>query len=151
MWDCPCPRCLPRLLSSIYFWYLIAIQSIAGSLNRYCHPWDKVNLVAMIIKGSLHSPQNSGTPEPEPYHWLQFSVLPRNQQNQFHFSVIGVTEIVYEQIWQNGKTRIPQVVLIRTWIPTQVFPCPHIICLIVVKQEASSVLWQVLFFIPLGV
>ena len=28
-----------------------------------------------------NQPQNSGTPEPEPNHWLQFNVLARNQRN----------------------------------------------------------------------
>ena len=70
----------------------------------------------MVIKGSLRFPKNSGTPEPEPYHWLQFNVLPSNQRNSFHFSATGVIETVYKQI---RKTKIPQVVLIRAWIPTK--------------------------------
>ena len=143
--------CLPRLSSSICSWYFIDIWPLPGSLNRYYHPWDRENLGAMVIKGSLHSPLKSGTPEPEPYHWLQFNVLPRNQQNYFHFSVIGVIETVYEQIQQNYKTRIPQVVLIRAWIPTQVFLRPHVMCQMVVKHEASSTLWYVWFFVLLGV
>ena len=54
--------CLPRLSSSIYSWYLIAIW-----LNRNYHLRNRVNLEAMVIKGLLNAPQNFETPESESY------------------------------------------------------------------------------------
>ena len=40
-------------------------------------PWVKVDLGAVAVKGSLHTPKNSGSPEPEPCYRMQFKVIPR--------------------------------------------------------------------------
>lgn len=38
---------------------------------------DRVNPGSMVFNGLLHPLKNSGTPGPEPYHWLQFNVIPK--------------------------------------------------------------------------
>ena len=45
-----------------------------------------------------------------------------------HFGNQSQRDSVYRQIGQDSKTRIPQLVFLCAWIPTQVFLCPHIMC-----------------------